>query len=84
MKVKKLMTQFLQIDQAYYPETMGAMVVIGAPSWFNGVFSFMKSFMAPATQQKIEVRITPACQGAYYMIAGVHHNRTQGQANDNM
>lgn len=55
MRVKKMMSMFLKMDQANYPETLGHLCIINAPDWFGSVFKFVKQFMAPATQSKIEV-----------------------------
>lgn len=55
MGVKDLLSTYIKIDSANYPETLAAMVIINAPMWFSGAFSAVKSFLNAETQKKIQV-----------------------------
>jgi hypothetical protein len=39
-----------QVDAQFYPETLGRLLIINAPSWFASSFQLVKQFMDPNTQ----------------------------------
>ena len=55
MRVRELLTMFMKQDSDNYPETLGCMMVINAPSWFSSIFGAIKSLMAGDTAKKIQV-----------------------------
>ncbi|KIZ04390.1 SEC14 cytosolic factor [Monoraphidium neglectum] len=55
IKAKRLLTLFLALDAAYFPDTIDAMLVIGAPSWFSGVLAAMRALLTPEQQARMEV-----------------------------
>lgn len=44
-----------QLGQLYYPESLGKMFVVNAPTAFGAAWSFIKPFLDPRTVNKIEV-----------------------------
>jgi hypothetical protein len=54
-QMKSLARGAFQISQDYYPETMGKVTIINAPSSFAYIFSIMKPWMAPETRQKVSI-----------------------------
>ena len=43
------------IDANFYPETAGIVLVLNAPGFFSWIFSILKSFIDPPTQEKIHI-----------------------------
>lgn len=44
-------------------------MVVNAPDWFGSVFKFVKQFMAPGTQSKMEVLHKDQVSCGYYLVA---------------
>lgn len=53
----KIAKIFLSMTSAHYPERLSNIVVIGAPSLFNGLWSMLKPLVPDVTKEKI--RFTP-------------------------
>uniref|UniRef100_A0A0C9RR20 TSA: Wollemia nobilis Ref_Wollemi_Transcript_467_1501 transcribed RNA sequence n=1 Tax=Wollemia nobilis TaxID=56998 RepID=A0A0C9RR20_9CONI len=57
--MSKHMRHFVQriskVDQDYYPEYLGKMVIINAPTTFKAIWSIIKPWLDKRTQKKIEV-----------------------------
>ncbi|KAJ3097935.1 cytosolic factor, phosphatidylinositol/phosphatidylcholine transfer protein [Phlyctochytrium bullatum] len=53
--VRKIVAQVTSIAQNYYPETLGRMFIINAPTLFTTVWSIVKPMLDEATVQKITV-----------------------------
>lgn len=43
------------MDKSYYPELLGTMLVLNAPTAFYAVWSFVSAFLDPRTRSKIIV-----------------------------
>lgn len=54
-KVKDYVMAASNIGQNHYPETMGHMFIINAPYLFATVWSLIKPWLDPATQEKIHI-----------------------------
>ena len=54
-KLMKFMKTTAYIDQNYYPEILGALYLVNAPSLFPAIWTVAKTFVDPVTQQKIKV-----------------------------
>lgn len=50
-----IMKGVIQIDQKQYPETLGQMLIINAPSTFSIVWSVLKGWLDPVTASKISI-----------------------------
>ena len=53
--IKKMLARIMSIDQNNYPEMLGHTCIINAPGVFKLVWSAIKGFIDPKTQEKIEV-----------------------------
>lgn len=53
--MKSLVRSSFQISQDYYPETMGRLLVINAPSSFTAIWTVVKPWLAKETVQKIDI-----------------------------
>lgn len=53
--MKDLAKASFSVSQDRYPETMGRVVIINAPSSFSYIWSAIKNWLAPETRQKVEV-----------------------------
>ena len=54
-ETKAYLNQVSEINQNYYPETMGKMLIINAPGLFTTVWSVVKGWLDPRTVGKIEI-----------------------------
>ncbi|KAJ3140867.1 cytosolic factor, phosphatidylinositol/phosphatidylcholine transfer protein [Irineochytrium annulatum] len=54
-QVRKIVQEVSGIAQNYYPETMGRMFIINAPTLFTSVWSVVRGFLDEATVAKISV-----------------------------
>ncbi|KAH8825298.1 CRAL-TRIO domain-containing protein [Flagelloscypha sp. PMI_526] len=54
-QMKSLARDSFQISQDYFPETMGALFIINAPSGFAFIYNILKPWMAPETQAKVHI-----------------------------
>ena len=54
--IKKMLQRIMSIDQNNYPEMLGHTCIINAPGVFKMVWSAIKGFIDPKTQEKIEAR----------------------------
>ncbi|KAG7088447.1 hypothetical protein E1B28_012439 [Marasmius oreades] len=54
-QMKGLVQKSFNISQDYYPETMGSLVVINAPSSFTIIWSIVKPWLAKETADKTDV-----------------------------
>lgn len=53
--IKRMLARIMSIDQNNYPEMLGHTCIINAPGVFKLVWSAIKGFIDPKTQEKIEV-----------------------------
>lgn len=53
--MKSLVRSSFQISQDYYPETMGRLLVINAPTSFTAIWSVVKPWLAKETVAKIDI-----------------------------
>jgi hypothetical protein len=53
--MKSLVRSSFQISQDYYPETMGRLLVINAPSSFTAIWTVVKPWLAKDTVGKIDI-----------------------------
>ena len=51
-----MLARIMAIDQNNYPEMLGHTCIINAPGVFKLVWSAIKGFIDPKTQEKIEAR----------------------------
>jgi len=54
-EVKRLMTIITKYDQDNYPEMLGRICIINAPTVFRWVWAVVKNMIDPRTQSKIEI-----------------------------
>ncbi|KAF9220955.1 CRAL/TRIO domain-containing protein [Gyrodon lividus] len=54
-QVKSLAQASFQISQDYFPETMGQLAIVNAPSSFTFIWSIMKPWLAKETVEKVDV-----------------------------
>jgi len=54
-QMKSLIRDSFQISQDYYPEMMGKLAVINAPSTFTTIWSVVKAWLAKETAEKVEI-----------------------------
>ncbi|KAG1678584.1 hypothetical protein FOA52_012591 [Chlamydomonas sp. UWO 241] len=54
-EVKRLMTLVTKYDQDNYPEMLGHICIVNAPSVFRMLWGFAKGLIDPRTQNKIEI-----------------------------
>ncbi|ESK95010.1 sec14 cytosolic factor family sec14 [Moniliophthora roreri MCA 2997] len=54
-QMKNLAQRSFQMSQDYYPETMGQLVIVNAPSSFTIIWSVIKSWLAKETAEKVDV-----------------------------
>ncbi|KAJ7175842.1 CRAL-TRIO domain-containing protein, partial [Mycena filopes] len=54
-QMKGLARQSFQISQDYFPETMGQLAIVNAPSGFPFIWSMLKPWMAKETQAKVDI-----------------------------
>lgn len=52
--IKRMLARIMAIDQNNYPEMLGHTCIINAPGVFKLVWSAIKGFIDPKTQEKIE------------------------------
>jgi hypothetical protein len=57
-KTREVLKTLIGVLSDHYPETMGVLFIVNAPSFFAGIFSFVKLFLDPGTVQKINVLST--------------------------
>lgn len=50
-----VMKAMFSIDERYYPETLGATLVINAPSSFTTIWGLIKRFLDPAVVAKVQI-----------------------------
>ncbi|KAH9063994.1 CRAL-TRIO domain-containing protein [Lactarius vividus] len=53
--LKSIARRSFEISQSYFPETMGQMLVINAPTSFTAIWSIIKPWLSPRTLDKITV-----------------------------
>ncbi len=53
--MKYLIRDSFKMTQDYYPETLGGLIVLNAPSSFAAIFNVVKAWMAKETASKVEV-----------------------------
>lgn len=53
--MKSLVRSSFQVSQDYYPETMGRLLVINAPSSFTAIWTVVKPWLAKETVKKIDI-----------------------------
>ncbi|KAJ1547968.1 cytosolic factor, phosphatidylinositol/phosphatidylcholine transfer protein, partial [Nowakowskiella sp. JEL0078] len=53
--VRKIVQRLSQIAQDYYPETLGKMFIINAPTLFTGIWAVVRNFLDENTLNKISV-----------------------------
>ncbi|CAA7261570.1 unnamed protein product [Cyclocybe aegerita] len=54
-QMKALARMAFQISQDYYPETMGQLAIVNAPSTFTMIWSIMRPWMSKETVDKVDV-----------------------------
>ncbi|TFK74886.1 CRAL/TRIO domain-containing protein [Pluteus cervinus] len=54
-QMKGLVQKSFQISQDYYPETMGQLAIVNAPSSFTFIWSMIKPWLSKETVAKVEV-----------------------------
>jgi len=54
-QVKSLVQMSFQISQDYYPEAMGQLVIINAPSSFTFIWSLVKPWLSKETIEKVDI-----------------------------
>jgi len=54
-QVKSLARSSFQISQDYFPETMGRLAIINAPSSFTFIWNVVKRWLSKETQEKIDI-----------------------------
>ncbi|KAF8903164.1 CRAL-TRIO domain-containing protein [Gymnopilus junonius] len=54
-QIKSLVRDCFQISQDYYPETMGQLAVINAPSTFTVIWNAVKPWLAKETVEKVDI-----------------------------
>jgi hypothetical protein len=54
-QMKSLARQSFQISQDYFPETMGQLAIVNAPSSFTFIWSIMKPWMSKETIEKVNI-----------------------------
>ncbi|XP_024522005.1 phosphatidylinositol/phosphatidylcholine transfer protein SFH1-like isoform X2 [Selaginella moellendorffii] len=57
-QVRQFVRAILRIDQDFYPEFLGKMVIVNAPVYFKALWSIVKPWLDNQTQKKIEVHGT--------------------------
>ncbi|KAG8214483.1 CRAL-TRIO domain-containing protein [Butyriboletus roseoflavus] len=57
-QVKSLVQLSFQISQDYYPETMGQLAIINAPSSFTFIWSIVKPWLSKETVEKVDILAT--------------------------
>ncbi|KAJ7644116.1 CRAL-TRIO domain-containing protein [Roridomyces roridus] len=57
-QMKTLARSSFQISQDYYPETMGQLAIVNAPSSFTFIWSMMKPWLAKETVEKVDILST--------------------------
>jgi hypothetical protein len=62
-EVRRIMGLITKYDQDNYPESLGHICIINAPSLFRMVWSVVKGMLDPRTQSKIEVRVFSCAVG---------------------
>lgn len=53
--LKSIARRSFEISQSFFPETMGQMLVINAPTSFTAIWSIVKPWLSPRTLDKISV-----------------------------
>ncbi|KAF9533106.1 CRAL/TRIO domain-containing protein [Crepidotus variabilis] len=54
-QMKSLAKGAFQISQDYYPETMGQLAIINAPSTFTTIWAVIKQWLAKETTEKVDI-----------------------------
>ncbi|KAJ7863136.1 CRAL TRIO domain-containing protein [Mycena olivaceomarginata] len=54
-QMKNLARSSFQISQDYFPETMGQLAIVNAPSSFTFIWSIMRPWMAKETAEKVDI-----------------------------
>ena len=54
-KTREVLKTLIGVLSDHYPETMGVLYIVNAPSFFAAIYSFVKLFLDPGTVQKINV-----------------------------
>eukprot|EP00250_Pteridium_aquilinum_P009496 c18704_g1_i1 orf=502-1479(-) len=54
-QVRQFIQKIARIDQDYYPEHLGRMLIINAPTSFKAMWQLIKPWLDKSTQKKIEV-----------------------------
>jgi hypothetical protein len=52
---RKLMSTMIKMDQDYYPETLGRILIVNAPSAFPMIWAVMKPWFDPITAAKVKI-----------------------------
>ncbi|KAN0120765.1 CRAL-TRIO domain containing protein, partial [Russula decolorans] len=52
---KSIARRFFHVSQNYYPETMGQLIIMNAPTSFTTIWSMIKPWLAPRTLDKISI-----------------------------
>ncbi|KAH9998855.1 CRAL-TRIO domain-containing protein [Russula compacta] len=52
---KSIARRFFEVSQNYFPETMGQLIIINAPTSFTAIWSVIKPWLAPRTLDKISI-----------------------------
>ncbi|KAF7299032.1 MFS domain-containing protein [Mycena indigotica] len=54
-QMKSLARTSFQISQDYFPETMGQLIIVNAPSSFTFIWSMMKPWLSKETAEKVDI-----------------------------
>jgi len=52
---KSIARRFFDVSQNYFPETMGQLIIINAPTSFTAIWSMIKPWLAPRTLDKVTI-----------------------------
>ncbi|KAH9953899.1 CRAL-TRIO domain-containing protein [Russula dissimulans] len=52
---KSIARRFFDVSQNYFPETMGQLIIINAPTSFTAIWGMIKPWLAPRTLDKITI-----------------------------
>lgn len=72
--IKRMLGRIMAIDQNNYPEMLGHTCIINAPGVFKLVWSAIKGFIDPKTQEKIEVSTHEASESQCNMQVNVRRS----------
>jgi hypothetical protein len=55
LKTVKFFKMTSYVDQNFFPEMLGLLILINAPATFSSVWALVKPFLAPETQAKMKI-----------------------------